>query len=130
MTAYAPTLLRPRSPRPLLLLLLTLLLALAAAIVAGGIRNHRHAVERHGLAEVSQIRQRCQTPGPEQVFKKHQDDRYFLLCRLDDGRYGVQIVDADGDEITSFVPHDGSLARVLQYLRQQGTPFKGPLPWA
>jgi len=58
-----------------------------------------------------------------------QEDLFFLLCQLEDGRWGVQLVTESGDEVTSFVPKDGTLSRVLQYLRRQGTPFKQPLPW-
>jgi hypothetical protein len=76
------------------------------------------------------VRKCVQGPGASMIWK--QGNRFHLLCQLPDGRWGdmvVQKVDGVWQEITSFVPKDGSWAQVRAYLTNGGgTPYKGALP--
>lgn len=90
-----------------------------------------HAVERHGISTVSQIRTCLDNNGPYQIWKSKIDpDKFFLLCQLEDGRWGLQIITnqiRQCFENTCFVPKDGSWARVIEYLRGIATKFNGSL---
>ena len=60
--------------------------------------------------------------------------RFYGLCQLPDGRWGIREfikdqVNKRWNEITAFVPKDGSRSAVIDYLTRSGTRFKGPLPW-
>lgn len=122
-----------RSPM-LLIVLLLILLAAAGATVA--VRTGGHAVARHG-ADAIAIREACDSGNIVQIWRSaswRQKDKFFRVCQLDDGRLGVQIircVRAAWVEITAFVPSgqlgDGTMARVLEYLSGQATPFRGKL---
>ena len=91
----------------------------------------RHAVEKHGVTDVSQIRTCLDENGPYQIWKSKIDPKkFFLLCQLDDGRWGMQIVTnqiRQCFENTCFVPKDGSWVRVIEYLRGIATRFNGSL---
>lgn len=90
-----------------------------------------HAVDRHGISAVSQIRTCLDEKGPYQIWKSKIDPKkFFLLCQLDDGRWGMQIVTNQIKqcfENTCFVPKDGSWVRVIEYLRGIATRFNGSL---
>lgn len=93
------------------------LLILFAAVLYGV-----HALVRHG-EDALDVRQCIERHGPVQTWQKP-DGRIVLVCRLEDGRYGVQVRERGGAverEITSFVKSKlRSLRQVEQYLRNSG----------
>jgi hypothetical protein len=114
----------------LLLLGSGVLLAVRAPLSMPPVRSNSHAVERHG-SDAIEIRRCLDRNGPADVWKKFKVDRYILLCRLDDGRWGIQIIEKVGakyEEITSFVRGNGTLRETTDYLMKQGTRWKGLLP--
>jgi hypothetical protein len=100
-----------------------ILVAFAFGIIYGS-----HAVERHGQDAID-VRKCMDSNGPVMVFKHRVDPIYYLLCRLDDGRWGVEPVSDDGHERTAFIPKDGTYKEVRAYLDGFADVFKGKLPW-
>jgi hypothetical protein len=102
------------------------LMAAAMAILPG-----THAVRRHGQQALA-VRQCMDSRGPAMVFQDRQfADKLYLLCELRDDTWGLQIVKRTGDgwkEITSFIPKDGTLARVLEYVSKSASLRSGGLP--
>lgn len=120
-----------KSNFPILIGLLIIASILLATIAIPPRVLTNHAIERHGISAVSQIRTCLDENGPYQIWKSKIDDKkFFLLCQLDDGRWGMQIV-TNGIkqcfENTCFVPKDGSWVRVIEYLRGIATRFNGSL---
>lgn len=111
-----------------------IMILLAAALLIslllfawGGIIEGVHA-EKHG-ADAAAVRRCMDSNGPEMIFKHKHDSIFYLLCHLNDGRWGLQVVAKNGHEKTSFVPGDGSLRSVLDYLGKFATKFTGKMPW-
>ncbi len=113
-----------RSPLPLLLAAL-IAIALLAAIALGV-----HAVAKHGTEAVA-IRQACDEKGPHQIWQERSHpNKFFRVCKLDDGRHGIQIVECTARgarERTAFVPRAshhpaGSLLRIIEYLSARAVP--------
>lgn len=71
--------------------------------------------------------------GADEVWRHDNGEKFYLLCRLPDGRWGFQAIyrDARGiwREITAFVKGDGSRQILEKYLSQFSTKFNGPYPW-
>lgn len=94
------------------------------------VKYNRHAIEEHG-SEAESVRRGCEKNGSTMTFKKKDEERYMFLCQLEDGRYGIQIIEKINDlwqEVSSFVPKDGSLAAVRDYVLRFATRFTGKLP--
>ena len=104
------------------------LMAAAMAAMPGA-----HAVRRHG-AEAVAVRQCMDNSGPALVFRdKHFADKLYLLCQLepDQDKWGLQIVRKAGrgwQEVTSFIPKNGTLARVVEYVSRSATFLPGGVP--
>lgn len=109
-----------------------LLLALIAfALLA--ITYTSHAVERHGVTEVSAIRSCMRRDGPYQTWRSTRTpNTFYHICELPDGRFGLQVVVdeiAECIEKTCFVKGNGSWKEVTSYLRKFATRFKGQAPY-
>ena len=110
------------SPFPVLIVIFAGLVFFAGVILSA------HAFERHGEEAVS-IRRCLDNNGPVMVYKHKSESAWYLLCHLNDGRFGIQAVTEDGHEKTAFVRKDGSFSETMRYLREFATRFKGALPW-
>ncbi len=112
------------------ILWLTLILAAVLAVTLPHVKLNDHAIARHG-SDAAEIRYCLQRSGPSMIWRKINSDRFFLVCKLDDGRTGVQLVQkikGIWQEVTSFVPRSGAWEEVRAYLVQQATKWSGPLP--
>lgn len=134
MSAYTVTT-DPRPPAAGTLLLAALLLVAVAVYAVIEVQSRAHAVARHG-AEAVAIRQACEEYGPDYVFKSlsPKDNKYFQVCALDDGRYGLRVIECTARgwmERTAFVAKgalgDGTWERTWEYLSARSTIFKGKL---
>jgi hypothetical protein len=129
MTACAPPLRRVPTLSPRRLLLLALMLAVAGAVLPV---YNRHAVRRHG-AEAVAVRECFERNGPFNQFRSSADPNVvYQTCRLDDGRWGLQVIKWDARlrawiEKTSFIRKDGSWSELWRYLRRTVTHLRGPL---
>lgn len=117
---------------PIVLLVVGVLLA--AVVGAGGgvaVAPSQHAIERHGAAEVNAIRRCVQDSNSIRRFWRLRNGRLAVMCKLPDGRWGIEILERlrnRWQEVTAFVPRDGSAEAVQRYLWQRGTPAKPFLP--
>ncbi len=121
----------PPSRAPVLLLALAL-----AAILFITVAPRMHAVIKHGMEAVA-IRQACEQHGPDYVFRSlspKTPGKFFRVCSLDDGRYGIQIIECTARgwvEKTAFVAKgalgNGTWERTHEYLSSKAQPFKGRL---
>ncbi|HFC08423.1 MAG TPA: hypothetical protein ENJ54_01010 [Chloroflexi bacterium] len=101
-----------------------------ALVVGGQIATSQHAVERHG-SEAIAIRQCVQNGSSIRRFWRLRNGRYAVMCKLPDGKWGIEIFERlrqKWQEVTAFVPRDGSAEAVQRYLWQRGTPTKPFLP--
>lgn len=105
--------------------------AIILAVIAGafGVTLNSHAVDRHGQDAVAIRRCLDNKFRPDIVFKNKSDAVWYLLCQLEDSRWGLQAVTKDGSEKTAFVPGDGSLRTVMDYLSKFATRWTKALPW-
>src|SRR5690606_11634682 len=105
---------------PLLLLLLGIILLAGIAVMP-----RMHAVAKHGMEAVA-IRRACEQHGPDYVFRSlspKTPDKFFQVCALDDGRYGIRIIECTARgwlEKTAFVAKgalgNGTWDRTYEYL--------------
>lgn len=79
-----------------------------------------HAIERHG-SDAVRVRECLDDQGAVQVWLNPATGRSAHICILDVGRYGVQIQNQAGGEITSFIKEKlVRMDQVLKYLANQG----------
>jgi Flp pilus assembly pilin Flp len=114
------------------LLVAALAVLIVAVLVVGmpQVQPNLHAVLRHG-DEALAIRRCLENKGPQQVWKKFGSERFILVCKLDDGRLGIQIVQKvkeKWEEITAFIPENGTPTQVRAYLMKYATKWNGALP--
>lgn len=128
------TVFRPTQRRVFPVWILAALALAIGVLMAAGVGNvlpGSHAEDAHGISEVSQIRSCLDKNGPYQVWKSTKDpNQFYFLCELDDGRWGMQAVVKEGEQLiekTAFIPKDGSWMRVLNYLQRFATRFTGPI---
>lgn len=78
-----------------------------------------HAVERHGTE--AEIVQACiEKNGAIQEWLQP-NGRLARVCQLDDGKFGIEIVDEEGNNITAFIKNRmRTLEQVEQYLANKG----------
>ena len=116
---------RPVNPWPALLIILAVV---AGGLVAVNLRNH--AMLKHGY-EAYLIHRCLDDNGPDEVWQSRNvqhDRKYFQLCQLDDGRWGMRvIVCAAGRfiEKTTFIVGGGSASELTNHLSGKATPFEG-----
>ncbi|RJR10010.1 hypothetical protein C4588_04275 [Candidatus Parcubacteria bacterium] len=78
-----------------------------------------HALDRHGN-EALMVKQCLDQKGPLQVWQQP-NGRIAKICQLDNGKFGILIEDANGNNITAFVKNKSrTLQQVIQYLRNKG----------
>ena len=79
-----------------------------------------HGEEKHGSAAV-QVRDCLNKTGPVMQWKNPNSRNTARVCQLEDGRYGMQIVNEEGKEITAFVKDKmKTIDQVIKYLRNTG----------
>lgn len=106
---------------PLKPLIFLAIIVLAASACAYGV----HAVEKHGH-DAAAVRHCLENNDPLQKWVKMTDGRVFLVCLLEDGRFGVQIrTEFEEREITSYIFRASKgvkvkLCQLEQYLRNVG----------
>ncbi len=119
------------SPRGILLGMLTVLLI--GLTIAMAVVYNDHAVERHGIAEVTAIRNCFENGGQFMVWRDKRDhNKFFRICQLPDGRYGMQVVQdkiRECIERTCFIPKNGTYREVIEYLGRFATRWKGVVNW-
>jgi hypothetical protein len=99
-----------------IIILLVVVLAAAACLYC------EHAVKAHG-ADAVKVRECLENNDPLQQWVSMRDGRVFLVCALEDGRFGIQIRDeTEQREITSFIYRASKgmrvrLSQVENYLR-------------
>ena len=122
MTAIDNTYRRPTIP-PIILLLLALAAALFfTLIVAGnGVDLHRSHAAKHGSD--AELVRACldERERPDQLWWNPETGRYINVCFLPDGRFGLQILGRNLDEITSYIKEKCKrLKQVERYLSNRG----------
>lgn len=76
-----------------------------------------HALEKHGEEAIA-VRNCLDQNGPAQIWQLN--ERTYLVCILDDGRFGISIEDAEGN-ITAFIRNKAkTIQDVIRYLERQG----------
>lgn len=115
------------------------LLLIAVAVLASiAVMPRMHAVAKHGMEAVA-IRQACEEHGADYVFKSlsPKDNKYFQVCALDDGRYGIRVIQCTAKgwvERTAFVAKgalgDGTWERTWEYISARAERFTGRLSTA
>jgi putative hemolysin len=89
-----------------------------------------HANSKHGWLTAQSIVDCISKNGTHMNLKfKDRDGKFYLPCQLPDGNIGLGIFDAKGNNITAFVPRDGTWEQVKEYILQRATRFTGALPW-
>jgi hypothetical protein len=90
-----------------------------------------HAVVKHG-SEALAIHRCIENNGPMQTWKSTvEDDVFYELCELPDGRVGMRVMIYRLKEQinrTAFVPKDGSWMKVTDYLSKFATRYNGGMP--
>jgi putative hemolysin len=122
MTAYSPPLNRTFNG-PRMIVILGFFIALIVAIPCV------HAVKRHGDDALA-VRQCVSSGHTLNYLARREQNKYYLLCQLPDGRWGLQIVKKLGkvlQEVTSFIPGDGSWDEASQYVERLATRYRGGL---
>ena len=98
---------------PALVVFLCFVIVVLAAVVYGA-----HAVDRHG-AEAVAVRNCLSQNGPMMTLYRG-DGHRALVCNLG-GRFGVEVLDKNDNEVTSFIKNKmNRLNQVIQYLENAG----------
>lgn len=119
-----------RSPIPMLLLVLpaaALFLMLLSALGPGLMAATQsvdyaisHAVDRHGNSAVL-VRNCLNDKGAMQVWYNPATGRQARICQLDNGKFGVQILNDKLQEITGFIKDKMTrIDQVTNYLKNAG----------
>lgn len=120
---------------------LLLLAIVAGALIASGIAGvaeqvrtrPEHSTAKHGDV-VADIHRCLQQNGPHQVWRStswRTPNHYFLTCQLDDGTWGLSIVEKARKgwlERTTFQVKDGTLQQLIEYVSAKAKLVSGTLP--
>jgi len=104
-----------------LLCLLALIAVICAIATTTAVANGLtiHALERHG-DEALLVRQCLQRNGAIQEWLQP-NGRIARICQLENGKFGVEIIDDQGRNITAFIKNKmRTLEQVEQYMRNKG----------
>lgn len=108
--------------------IITLLMIFAIAWYSLPVIFGSHAVERHGN-DARAIRRCMMDDGPLTVYQA--SDTFYLICRLPDGRFGLQAVKKGAyklyHEMTAFVKGNGSYDELMAYMGRIGASPVGKL---
>jgi hypothetical protein len=79
----------------------------------------QHAIDRHGIESYQAIQDCLKSNGAMMILRHSINGRVAKVCRVDAGRYGIEIDEPDGTFKTSFIPkwYD-TFYKVIQYLEQ------------
>ena len=114
---------RRNNPLPLIILGI-LLLAVLYILTAS-----QHAVKTH-VWDADKVIQCLNDNGPYmRMVYKSKDGKFYLPCQLPDGRIGLGIFTAKGENFTAYIPKDGAWSAVRSYIEQRATRFTGGLPF-
>ncbi len=121
----ASTLSRSSSPFGKFVLLSLIVMMLLLAFVATA---SQHALVGH--SEADQIIKCLNDNGPHlKLIYRSRDDKFYLPCLLDNGKIGLGIFTARGENISAYVPKDGTWSAVRNYIEQRAAHFTGKLPF-
>jgi len=99
--------------------LLWIFFLLAAAIALFALKYSPHAVENHGNAAWD-VRNCINKNGVLDVWKNPLTGRDAVICKIDNGKFGIQIRIGD-KEVTSFIKDKMTkIDQVYQYLTNSG----------
>ena len=119
-----------KSPIGALLIGLFILILLAFLFV--GVQTKSHAVIRHGDDAIA-IRKCLNDNGEYMIWQSlTQDNKFFRVCELGPGRFGLQIVQCivgGTCEKTAFIKGNGTWLELLKYLENIAEVFYGNVPW-
>jgi hypothetical protein len=107
------------NPKPVILFMIIVILALGVVV---GTHANKHP-------ESATIRQCLDRNGAYMIFRSFDQERFYLICQVQPGNFGFQVVSRDGNEVTAFARLTGCWRDTLTYLSKFGTRFTGPLPW-
>lgn len=103
---------------------------ISTAVPAQAIESSNHANAKHGWLLAQSIVDCITKNGPHMGMKfRDKNGRFYIPCQLQDGSIGLGIFDKDGNNISAYVPGDGSWEHVKNYILQRAARFTGPLPW-
>ena len=93
------------------------------AIMGVVILHQAHAIIRHGMEAIA-VREHIAQYGHDQLWEYPDNPRKIYVCRLCDGRYGIQVVTKEGGawvEVTSFIKNRMKrLSQIENYLENRG----------
>ena len=97
------------------------------------VANGQHALIKHE-ADAQAIHKCLNGQGPHDVWQVNSfqyPNHFIQTCRLDDGRWGIRVIQWTKDKIfrekTSFVIKDGTREQLVEYLTARAEPFLGKL---
>lgn len=111
---------------PVFLILIAIGLSIAFAVSKLGVELNSHS-DWH--IEVDDIRTCLDENGPNMVFKHKTEPIWYLVCQINDTRWGLQAVTKDGKEKTAFSPGDMTYKAIKEYLDRFAVRWKSNLPW-
>lgn len=85
----------------------------------------KHGIEKH--PEAAAIEKAC-NKGIFQVWKDRYEKKYYYICQLEDGKWGIiPVIISGGTEIwkTAFCPGNGIWTDVVRYLSNTATKYNG-----
>ena len=109
--------------------ILVLLMVFAIAWSALPVIFGSHAVDKHG-DDARAVRRCMMDDGPQMVYQVQ--DTYYLICKLADGRFGLQAVKRGAyklyHELTAFVKGNGTIDELMAYMQRIGANPVSELP--
>jgi len=92
------------------------------------------AIAHHGITEVTKVRNCFDKGGADIVYRQKLGNifRFHLLCRLPNGTWVDRVIEninGTWEEITAFIPQDGSLKAVLDWLGRKAASKITTMPW-
>jgi len=110
------------------------MLVLIAAVLLLGVMGFTYAASNHAetthVWDAQKIMKCLNDNGPhlKMVFRS-KDNKFYFPCLLPDGRIGMGIFDKFGNNISAYIPKDGTWAAVRKYIEERATHFTGRIPF-
>jgi len=93
---------------------------LVEAALTGNIdQTMSHAIAKHGAGALA-VYECINKNGTAGQYYNPGMDRWANICQLDNGKYGVQIINNAGEEITAFINKSKCLKEIWHYLGNRG----------